>query len=496
MKRKSIFLVIAMLILVLTFVACNRDGGTGAVDAPTQAVDEPPAPPPEQPPAPEADDPTAEPVGDGIWRLRTPVDMGGRTLVVASDWGNGMPYTWVGRDEPDPATAGNYFIDRLQWNNAQRVFADYNFNFEYVHIVDGGITAALTASVMAGDPIGDLVFLGGGGILSGIVGDLIRPASVAYFPGSDIFGPQIYGRVTQAAFGEPWAFYYTAVSPHVWMMGVNLDIINAIGAPNPVDLYNEGRWTWDAALEIMRMATRDTTGDGVFDQWGIAGQPGDLVIHFIATNDGPLVDDDLNYAFDHPNTLAALELMETIFREGLWQYDPVLGVDPGDWARNFFAFQEGRAALFKSILWGMNDGDLPFEFAVIPFPTGPNNTSGATWSSGWGGGLTIPYGTSWEPSDMLRITEAFLSWPGEETELIIEGGLGWPRGVLPTEEDVQRWAANGFRARTDIGRVVPQYYWVGGTFTYHFANQTMNVMQVVEAYRAPQQELLDLFFGR
>jgi len=144
----------------------------------------------------------------------------------------------------------------------------------------------------------------------------------------------------------------------------------------------------------------------------------------------------------------------------------------------------------------MNGGDLPFNHEDVNFPTGPSNTTGATWSSGWAGGLSIPFGTAWSPEDLLMITEEYLAWPGGELDLIHEGSYQTPRATFQTEEDVQRWAANVFRDRSDIGKVVPEYYWVLGGFVTHFANGTMSVMEAIEAYRQPQQELLDLFFVR
>jgi len=493
--RKSGMLIMVMLVVALLLAACsgnnNGNGETVPVATPgNDAVETPPPPPPADDDATVAHVEYETSTRSGI---HEPRDMGGRTLMIASDWGNAMPFSRLGYEEPDPATAGNYFIDRLIWDNAQRVYREFNFVLDYVTIAED-LTSVFTASVMAGDPIGDLVFLSGGQQLSAIVGDLIMPLTVANLPNSDVLGAQIYGRVSNHAFGQPWSLYYSSLSPHIFMMGVNLDIINAIGAPNPVDLFNQGRWTWEAALDIMRMATRDTTGDGTFDQWGIAGQPGDLMNHFIAANDGIFVDDNLQYAFDHPNTIEALEFMETIFHEGLWQYDPVMGADPTDWGRNFFAFHEGNAALFKSIFWGMNGGDLPFEFAVVPFPTGPSNTTGSTWGSGWDGGLTFPHGSSWDPADLLMIAEEFLAWPGPYVELIVEGGLTTARETFRTEEDVQRWAANSHNVRRDIGHVVPEFNWVSGDFAGYFISREMNVMQAIEAYRAPQQELLDLFF--
>ena len=488
LSRKAIAIIVMLLVLTLVLAACRdredvdpdltANGGEqteGTTSAPPSGGDNNALPPP-----------------DGVHH---PVDMGGRTLLAASSWGNPMPFYNLNDDEPDPAVTENYLIERLIWDNGLRAKQQFNFDVDYVHVVEDFI-GVFTASVMAGSPIADLFFLEGGDLLSSIIGDLIMPWSVVDLPGSDIFGPGIYGRVSTHLFGEDWGVYYNSPNPHVWMMGVNLDLIHAVGAPNPVDLYNNGQWTWDAALNIMRMATRDTTGDGLFDQWGIAGQPVDIVRHFMAANDAPFVDDNFNYAFDHPASIETLEFMEIIFREGLWQYDPVLGFNPGDWGRNFFAAHEGNAALFPSILWGMNGGDLPFEFAVVPFPVGPSNTADYTWLGGFGGGLSLPFGSTWTPEDKLIIIEEFLAWPGDEVELISEGGLNWPRSVLLTEEDVQRWWVNGARPRLDVGTLVPEYYWVLGDFVGAMYDQSMTVLQMVEYHRQPRQEMLDHFFAR
>ncbi|MCL2285486.1 MAG: extracellular solute-binding protein [Firmicutes bacterium] len=495
--RKSITLIAFLLVLVLVFAACGRDNGSVTTDTPPPPVagnnDVTPPPPP-----PDNDDPaTAAEDAPRLGGIHQPRDLGGRTIMVTSYFDNAIAFTAQDWEEPDPATADNYFIDRLIWDNARRVEQEFNISLDSTNIYIHDLVAALTTSVMAGDAIGDIVFLNGDMILSAVIGDLIMPITGINLPNSDFLGPQIFGRPINDLHNEYWAFVGRGgVSIHNVMMGVNLDIIHAIGAQNPVDLYNQGRWTWDAALEIMRMATRDTTGDGVFDQWGIAAQPGDLINAFIATNDGILVDDNFIYAFDHPNTVEALEFMETIFREGLWQYDPILGINVGDWARNFFAYQEGRAALFISILWGMNDGNLPFEFAVVPFPTGPSNTTGAVQAGGWGGGYTLPFGSSWAPEDLLMIVEEFWAWPGDEPELLLEEGIGWPRSVFLTEEDVQRHLSINTKTTMDVGNTVPQFNWIFGTFANHFANGTMTVMEAIEAYRGPQQELLDLFFPR
>jgi len=489
---KKTLLLVAMLVMALAFVTACRGDDDETATVTTPGADTP------APPAAGGDD-AADPVdvtpadrgGPGI---HEPVDFGGRALRVGCWWDNALNGAAMGWDEPDPAVSTNYFFDRLMWDNAQRVHAEFNVVLENVTLDHEGMMPALTSSVMAGDAFADVVMLGGGMVLSALMGDLIMPLNSINLPNSDLLGPGLYTQKLHPFRGEYWSFMCTRPYLGAMLMGVNLDIINAIGAPNPQELYNQGRWTWDAALDIMRTATRDTTGDGVLDQWGIAGQPGDIMFLFVGSNDGPLVTDDLQVALNHPNTMETLEFMEIIFREGLWEYDPVLGIDTGDWGRNFWAFQDGNAAFWPAVTWGLNDGDLPFEFIGVPFPLGPSNTSGNSTLGGWRQSWTIPFSTAWAPEDTLMIVEEFFSWPGDEPGLKPESEAGWPRGIWQTEECVQHALTAGTRMNRCIGMVVPQYNWIFGTFVNNFANNEATPAQAVETVTPAQQELIDNFF--
>lgn len=117
----------------------------------------------------------------------------------------------------------------------------------------------------------------------------------------------------------------------------------------------------------------------------------------------------------------------------MWQYDATHGFNPGDWSRNFNAFQEGRAAMWPAVTWGLNNGDLPFEFAFVPFPTGPSNTSGNTWMGGWEAALSFPSGIDWDPADILMVIEELWSFAGDDIDLMIDDVLAWPRTIFLTE---------------------------------------------------------------
>ncbi|MCL2356037.1 MAG: extracellular solute-binding protein [Defluviitaleaceae bacterium] len=426
-------------------------------------------------------------------RIHEPRDFGGRTLRVGAWFAEPIvEFGWG--DEPDRATATNYPIDRMIWDNARRVEQLFNVNFEYVVVGYDDFQPNLVSSVAAGHPFADIVLFSGWMQMESM-GSVIQPWDSANLPNSDILGAQIFGGPTTEIGDNIWAVDIHGPDTHAFGLGVNLDIINADGLPNPVDLFERGEWTWEAMLDIMRRGTRDTTGDTIIDQFGIGGQPGEIVQHLIGANDGVLVDDDLNYGFDHPNTIRALEFAQQIFGERLW-YVSGDGFYSGNWNRNFYApYQSGNAVLFPMVTWAIDNQPPAFNYALVPFPAGPDNTSGNTWLRGIEQAICVPVGTSWDVADILIILEEIFAWPGDEPELLFEaGGIDWMRDTFPTEADVQRAIYAGMTAAHDIGRSVPRYYWVLGDFATAFWDQEMDVLQAIEYHRGPRQEMLDTRF--
>jgi len=491
MKKQKFTRLIALLLAAMLLILAACGNGT------TQ-------PPPANGEIPPPRETANEPGELGMGRIHPYVDFGGRELTLGG-WFDlaGVALTAIHTgEEPDPATSFNYYMERLLWENTNRVLEGFNITITETIVGYDDLVPTLTATVGAGDPFADVVLLSGHMQLSAIQGDLIHNLENIDLPNSDILGSQIYSGPVTVDLGGTWSFHMHSLRPNAVLMGVNLDIINAIGAANPLELYHAGEWTWDAALEIMRAATRDTTGDGIHDQFGIAGQPVDLAEHFIASNDGRMVTPDFQYGFDMPNTLEALEFIEVIFQEGLWHYCRVSGDPMGEWERNFHAGPvEASSALFATVAWSLDANPPPFNYTVVPFPSGPQNTSGNSWLAGWQNALVLPRHSEWAPEEIIMIMEELFAWPGDDPELLFEGGeLNWLREIFPTEEDVQMAISVSTQASTDIGRDVAVggvgYGWITGTFIYYFMNGYMGVLPAIEAHRGPQQEMLDLMLNR
>ncbi|MCL1877464.1 MAG: hypothetical protein FWF80_01260, partial [Defluviitaleaceae bacterium] len=102
------------------------------------------------------DDPPEDVVLGG--RLHEPRDFGGRTLLVGAWWDEAIVSLAWG-EEPDRATAANYYVARRIWDNARRVEEVFNVNFDIRIVSYDDFLPTLTASVMAGEPFADIVML-------------------------------------------------------------------------------------------------------------------------------------------------------------------------------------------------------------------------------------------------------------------------------------------------------------------------------------------------
>jgi len=471
-------LVLLMLVLLMAFVAaCNREPAVGESETPN-------VPAPNQPIEEEPED---EPVVTQYRDLN-------RTIRVAC-WWTYMPET--GSDPPDPATASNYHNERLWYENQRRVEENFNVRFENLVIPwEAGITN-LTASVLAGDPFAEWVMLPGDHMIAALLGELALSTDQFASPTSDLMTNQRFVEQRVSFQGDLFGFGRAERRVQSTGMGVNLDIIRAVGAPNPVDLWNDGLWTWDAMREVMALATRDTTGDGNIDQFGLSGYVGSLMRNFIATNNGLLVDEStLTYAMDDPRTITALEFMGDIFTNGWWNWDQTGSTPVWDWGRNTWIYQEGQSALFPLETWMVAEQGVGFDFAIVPFPRGPEGGQYHTMA-GFYHAILIPTGT-YRPEDIFYVYEELQSWARHDPNLFHEGTIDAMRRYWPTEGDVYRVIFNLGDLNTrkfDLGFAIPEYTWIFGTIGYNLFTGAQTPMQIIEEQRPIRQEMIDNAFA-
>jgi multiple sugar transport system substrate-binding protein len=407
------------------------------------------------------------------------------------------PHTHPNYQDPVPS---DMEMAMMQWENIRAVEERFNVVIEHQMLAGGDFSTfaeLFLAQQMVGDPIGEIVLLHGEMLLAALQNPVqnLTDLSTLQFPGSDLHGSQTY---IVATFEQDGSIYQ--VSPNIggspWAtegLGVNMELIERLNLPNPMELYERGEWNWDNFLNIMRLAQ----AQGYF---GISGIKLNIAASLMMANDGMMVTPDMNYGFDHPNSLEALELFGTIIEERLWMYDRN-GFDPfwgdygdGAWSAIHESFLHGESVFFHMWLWSPA-GQME-NFRVLPYPMGPRNTSGNTWGGGLEQAVVIPAGVE-DPLLVLQVLEALTQWPAGETWMLLEGPLGNARGVFQTEECAQRWIHIGANQRaSDIGYAMPgeEFRYIFGPLAEAIFFGENTVAGFIEQERGPRQAVLDDIF--
>ena len=381
----------------------------------------------------------------------------GREIIIAAGW-------------PYPPTE---FSEQIR-----RISQEYNIILTTLNIEYSEIMPNLEASVMAGRPFADMVLLSGEMVLPAITGNLIYALEEFVPPEADVWGPQEWVRPSGEFLGFHWIFAPYALETDGTFLGVNLDIIRAIGATDPVILYENGQWDFYHFMDIMIQARWA-------GYYGISGVPGDIIGNLIGANDGYMVY-NFRYGYDNPKTMRALNFAYRIFRtERLWM--PGHGIY--NWHGNFFAYLEGRSAFFPLSEWALQQDTAGFDFAIVPFPRGPDNATEYTFIRGFSPGVAVPRWT-WNPDDVYTVFEGLSQWGDAEQRT--RRDRDYLMRFFPRAED-------GYRAvrilqnqgKFDLGMAIPTFNWVNGILAEGFYNGTMTVPGGVERFRNSQQSIID-----
>ena len=289
-------------------------------------------------------------------------DFGGQTVTIATI-------------HPD----GEWFAsDPLRVAYIQQLEKDFNVKIEFKQALTwGGRMDEIMSSVIAGDPVGDVVHFYTTDIPS--IAEALTPL--------DMLPDDYYGRYT-GYHGDRNLYSYQGVpyalpvgGGYIWgedlmstqVIFYNKDFFAEHGLPDLYELQQAGEWTWAQFLEIAKKVTKDTDGDGEIDQWGFEGwSPYVLPQSFVFTNGGQFVhiDDDGLATFTGTDE-AVLEALK--FVHDLKYVERVVYPEEiGPWALNS-PFYQGKAAMmlqeYQRLTWDTPDRE--FEQACVFLPRGP-----------------------------------------------------------------------------------------------------------------------------
>ena len=451
---------ILLLVLLLIFAACgnNQNNNNDVVDT-----------------SPTVETTTPEPT-------EAEIDRGPpREIIVAGWWQSFMD----SHDEmPTPDDPGDYFTRSMQWNHMQNVvMPEKNVIFTYLQLPGAEIFGLVTASVIAGDPIADMVMMPTADVFSGALGGIIQPLEgfvpADHYIFSDVPGPI---RPVFHFFDQTWTFLQNHPNSLGWHILVNMDMVNRFGLDDPIELFDRGEWNWDNFRRLLQEATFSSTGTTI-DHAGLGGSFAGLLSGLIPANSGFMVNpNDLAFELDSPQTMMALEFIHDILVT-----DQTYAINHGG---QDFPLENTLFRAFQD--WQL--GDVEIAFDVLPFPMGPMNTTGATNAFAPATAFSIPVGVE-DPYFVFSAYDAFLDWAGGDLELIGTIVMTNRRAVMPNEPAVQRLLdmMRSPQQVFDAALVMPHNFFnsISGNFLDGFINRTLTPASGVESLRPPLQNIIN-----
>lgn len=456
--RKMMVLLCAM---VLVLAACNSGSNSGnntgnnkGTNAGTNSV------------ATETPDNAAENNAEEV--NSTPemdFDLGGKTIKIVSWWDMTIP-----EDNPDN-------IQRKK--NLDALMEKHNFKVEYVAIDYGEYQQKVTASLLAGEPIGDIVRLGKTYTVPTLVKqDLLWPID-EYTKNPRAFNQ----KVTNEYYTYEGKGYGFSEGQANLVQGIfyNRTLMNQLGAKALQEYVNEDNWNWETFIQVAKEANKDTNNDGKLDTWGLANSS--LMDQALYSNNTGLTKGDKQNLED-PATLDALNFVSRLATEQIAR--PTEG---GDWTEPGQFFRQGNTLMYAGALWELSgfQTDMPdYELGFIPFPKGPNATTYHSAEALFQA-LTIPKSVK-NPEQLLYIWEKI----NDIDSMYDYPDQGWYETLFKNEDDINNAkmvAPNMIVLDHNTFPNLKFYDFVGEL------NSGVSVSTVVEKYKSTFQAAIDEVFG-
>ncbi|MGI6189661.1 MAG: extracellular solute-binding protein [Clostridiales bacterium] len=344
---------IISVLLLISLVACaaekpdSTDGDEVQTNGEEEDKDDEPAEEPDEE-EPDEEEPDEE---ESYATPEMDFDLGGRTIKVTAWWD--MSITGE-----DPASVARR-------ENLEALMEKHNFNIEYEAIDYGEYHDRLITSLMAGQPIGDIVRIGKSFMIPSLTKqDLFWPIEEEWVKNDKVFTQKFTTQFFQYK-GKGYAFTDAAdMSTGIFY---NKTLMKRLGIKPLQEYVDEDNWTWDTFIEVAKSANQDTTGDGKIDTWGLA--TGNFLEQALAANETDLVIED-KQNLDDPKVVEALNFISKLNTENIPR--PTEG---GDWTEPRSFFVQGNTLMYAGADYETSGlkNDMPdYELGFLPFPKGPS----------------------------------------------------------------------------------------------------------------------------
>lgn len=464
MKFKKVIAVLICILLAVSLAACGKGSGGTSTDTASQQPAEvtQPAAKPEEPKQDEQQK-EQQPAETSKATPEMDFDLGGRTIKIVAWWDMSI-------QGEDPASLAKK-------ENLENLMKKHNFKVEYEAVDYGEYHDRLIASLMAGQPLGDIVRIGKSFMIPSLVKqDFFHVIELDWVKNDKVFN-QKFTKEFFVYNGKGYAF--TDAADMATGIIYNKTLMRKLGLKPLQEYVDEGNWTWDTFIEVAKSANRDTNNDGKIDTWGLAS--GGFLEQALAANETDLVAGD-KQNLDDPRVIETLNFISRLNTEGIPR--PSEG---GDWTEPRAFFVQGNTLMYSGADYeiGGLQNDMPdYEIGFLPFPKGPS-ASGYHACEPLVQAIAIPKKAS-NPRELVYIWEKINDIPDELRDEW--PNQSWYESMFEDEADVNnlRMAGQGMRI-TDRASYPNLPYWdflgelTGG----------VSVSTLIEKYRAPFQAAVD-----
>lgn len=478
-KQRKLIMFLASLILLVSIVGCGKDNNNGnTVDAKSS----------EETDDIDFDEKTNE---NDLKNKYEAFDLGGRTIKFSSWWP-------VMRDSSmeKPADQSESSEEYAKYKNIKRIEEKYNCKIQYIEVPWEELEDKLVTSVTEGSPYVDIAYLPMNFAVSAISNGYIMPISEFVFPNSDMLTDNIVVKSLGKIVDDEYAIKMIEVPTEGVFMGYNKLIIDDLGLESPIKVYrnNSKSWNWETFLEYAKKATGDTNGDGIVDRYGYGGYIDRTMGNFVVANDGEIFSDFEfgKHGLENPKTIRALEFINGLYNEHEVVYVP--GKNLWDYDANVFSFLNGNILFFPILSWMIEEiNKLPFDYGIVPFPTGPDNISGKTCAISYDA-FYIPEGVE-EPEKVYQILEELLWFFKDDTELRDYSTREWLKVLWLTEEYYEMaMEISTYHGKIELYEFVPGFPM--SEIMNNAISGQMTVTEAVEMYKDQAQEAVDQIFKK
>lgn len=450
--RKTMVLICSLILVFMTACSSGKDGGSSTND-PGKATSTPAPTDAAATEAPEEED-TGTPEMD--------FDMGGRVIKWVSWYDESIK-----EDNPD---------NIKKKENLDALMKKHNFTMEYVVIDYAEIVDKVTASLIAGEPVGDII-------------RLARPWMIPTLVQQGLFAPVDEYTKNEKVFIQQYTNEYSLYNGrgYGFREGINgasggviynKTLMNQLGLKPLQDYVNDNNWNWETFLQAAKEGNKDSNNDGKLDLWGLAST--DILVQLLASNEANLVYED-KQGLDDPKTLEVLNYMSRLATENVGR--PSEG---GDWTEPGQFFRQGNTLMIAGQDYEMENygKDMPdYELGFLPFPKGPSATQYHS-SNTIPNYLTIPSAVK-NPEQLVYIYEKIND---------IDSIYDYPKQarfetLFTNEDDINnaKIAGESIKVIDNINGYpsMPYYEFVGEL------REGVSVSTLVEKYKEPFQAAID-----